>query len=125
MEEAEYEVDEQGSDCDEDDSTRTTAAPPAPPAASSSVESNSESHQPRSPPSTTKLWKATRRKFETETSPEEQEWESDSEVIAHRSTTSESKMALKGIKLDLPETRDRNDDKWKNSERFDGCVNVL
>ena len=122
--EAEYDADEEGSDHHEDQTTRTTPAPPGPPGASSSEESNSESDRPRSPPPTTKPRKATTRNFEREKSPEEQAWESLTGVIAPRRTTKKSK-GLKGIKLDPPETLDGYDNKWKNSQRFDGWVNAL
>ena len=122
--EAEYEADEEGSDHNEDETTRTTPTPPGPPGDSSSEESNSESDGPRSPPPTTKPRKATTRNFEREKSPEEQEWESLTGVVAPRRTMKKSK-ALKGIKLDPPETLDGDDNKWKNSQRFDGWVNAM
>ena len=122
--EAQYEADEEGSDHHEDETTKPTPAPPGPPGDSSSEESNSESDRPRSPPPPTKPRQATTRNFEREKSPEEQEWQSLTGVIAHRRTTKHSK-ALKGIKLDPTETLDGDDNKWKNSQRFDGWVNTL
>ena len=122
--EAEYEADKEGSDHHEDETMSTTPAPTGLPGDSSSEESNSESDRPRSPPTTTKPRKATTRNFEHEKSPEEQEWESLTAVIATRRTTKKSK-ALKGIKLDPPETLDGDDNKGKNSQRFDGWVNAL
>ena len=122
--EAEYEADEEGSDHHEDETTRTTSAAPGPPGDSSSEESNSESDRPRSSAPMTKPRKATARTFEHDKSPEEQEWESRSGVIASRRTTSESNKALKGIKLDPPETLDGEDTKLKNSHSFDGWVNA-
>ena len=117
--EAEYVADEQGSDHQQDEISRTTPAPQGPPGDSSSEGSTSESDRPRSSPPTTKARKATRRNLEGEKSPQEQEWESLTVVIATRRTTKES-TALKGLKLDPPETLDGNNNKWKNSPRFDG-----
>ena len=122
--EAEYEAEEEGSDHQEDETTRTTLAPPGTKGDSSSEESNSKLDLPRSPPPTTKPRKATTRNFEREKSTEEQEWESCTGDIAHRRTIQNSK-ALKGIKLDQPETLDRDDHKWKNSQRFDRLINAL
>ena len=122
--EAEYEADEEGSDDQENETTRTTPAPSGPTGNSSSEESNRESDRPRSPPDTTNSSKATRRNFEREKSPPEQEWESLTGVIAPRRTTQKNK-ALKGLKLDPPETLDGDDNKWKNSHRFDEWVNAL
>ena len=123
--EAEYEADEEESDRHEDETTKTTPAPPGLSGDSSYEESNSESDRPRSPPPTTKPRKATRRNFEREKGTEEYIWESLTGVLAPRRTTSDSKNALKGIKLDSPETLDGDDTKWKNSQRFDGWVNAL
>ena len=122
--EVEYEADEKVSDHQDDETIRTTPGPPGPPRDSSSEESNSESDGPRSPPPTTKPRKATRRNFEYEKSPEEHEWESLTGVIAPRKTRKKGK-ALQGLKLVPPETLDRDDNKWKNSQRFDGWVNAL
>ena len=115
--EAEYETDEEGSDHHEDERTRTTPAPPGLPGDTSSEDNNSKSDRPRSAPPATKPRKATTRNFDREKSTQEQEWESPTGVIALRRSTRQSE-ALKGIKLDPPETLDGDDNKWKNSQRF-------
>ena len=117
--EAEYRADERGSDHTEDESTRTTSTPTGPPGDSSSEESNCESDRPRSPPPTTKPRKATRKDFEREKSTEEQESESLTAVIASRRTTKKSK-ALTSLKLEPSETLYGDENKWKNSQSFDG-----
>ena len=120
---AEFQADEQGSDYQEDETTRTTPAPSGPPGESSSEESNTESDRPRSPPPTIKPRRATRRHFEQEKSPEVQEWESLTGGIATRGTRKKRK-ALQGLKFDPPEPLHGDDNKWKNSQRFDGCGNA-
>ena len=59
-----------------------------------------------------------------EKSTEAQEWESFTAGIAYRRTSKQSQ-ALKGLKLDLPETLNRDDNKWKDPRRFDGWVHAL
>ena len=122
--EAESDADDKESDHAENETTRTTAAPPGPPGDSSSKESNIKSYQARSPPTTTKPRKATRRNFDREKSADKCEWESLTPVIAIRRTTKKSK-ALKGFKLDPPEILYRDNNKWKNSYRCNRCVNAL
>ena len=122
--EAAYAANKQGSDHRQHETTRATPARPGPLGDSSSEESDSESDQPRSPPLTTQPEKTTIMYIEREKSTEEQEWESLSGVNALRTTTKISK-ALKGLKLDPPETLYVDDNKWKNLERFDRWVNAL
>ena len=113
----------EGSDHEDDENTSTTLAPAGPPEDRRSEESNGEWDRLRSFPATTKPRKATTRNFECKKSLYEPEWESLTRVVARRIATMNSN-SLKGLNLDPPETLNGDDNKWKDLQRFDKCVNA-